>query len=83
MEIKVSNKSKELSSILDSHLGGKMNLARIKFMALMIMALCKVQTVNFERLAQGFETASKKDSSLRRIQRFMAHYKGVKTKCTQ
>jgi len=40
----------------------------------MIISLCKVQTVNFERLAQGFETSSKRGSSLRRIQRFMAYY---------
>ena len=74
MQTKVSNKSKELSSILESHLSGKMNRARIKFMALMIISLCKVQTVCFERLSQGFETASKSGSSLRRIQRFMADY---------
>ena len=40
----------------------------------MIISLCKVQTVSFERLVQGFECASKKDSCLRRIQRFMAGY---------
>ncbi len=40
----------------------------------MIIALCKVQTVSFERLSQGFESSSKRGSSLRRIQRFMACY---------
>ena len=40
----------------------------------MIIALCKVQTVNFERLAQGFESRADTASSLRRIQRFMADY---------
>lgn len=74
MQTKVWNKSKELSLILESHLGGKINRARIKFMAMMIISLCKVQTVSFERLAQGFETSSKRGSSLRRIQRFMADY---------
>lgn len=74
MATKVSDKSNELSLILESHFGGKMNRARIKFMALMIMALCKVQTVNFERLAQGFESSADTASSLRRIQRFMAAY---------
>ena len=39
-----------------------------------ICALCKVQTVGFEKLATAFETGSKSDSSLRRIQRFMADY---------
>jgi hypothetical protein len=74
MQTKVSNKSKNLSLILESHFGGKMNRARIKFMALMILSLCKVQTVNFERLAQGFESCADTASSLRRIQRFMADY---------
>lgn len=40
----------------------------------MIIALCKVQTVNFERLAQNFETTSQRGSSLRGIQRFIATY---------
>lgn len=74
MQTKVSNKSKELSSILESHFSGKINKARIKFMALMIIALCKVQTVNFERLAQGFESSASRDSNLRRIQRFISGY---------
>jgi Transposase DDE domain. len=39
-----------------------------------ICALCKVQTVGFEKLATAFETGSKSDSSLRRIQRFIADY---------
>lgn len=51
-----------------------MNLARIKFFGLFICALCKVQTVCFEKLATAFDTETKVDSSLRRIQRFMANY---------
>ncbi|MDR3267611.1 MAG: IS4 family transposase, partial [Tannerella sp.] len=39
-----------------------------------ICALCKVQTVGYEKLAVAFETEAKADSSLRRIQRFMAEY---------
>lgn len=74
MQTKVCDKSKELSLILEKHFHGKINRARLKFMALMIMALCKVQTVNFERLSQGFESSTKGESSLRRIQRFMAAY---------
>lgn len=74
MQTKVSNKSSDLSLILESHLSGKMNRARIKFMALMITALCKVQTVSFERLAQVFDTRASTGSNLRRIQRFMAGY---------
>jgi len=51
-----------------------MNLTRIKFFGLFIMALCKVQTVCFEKLATSFENEVKVDSSLRRIQRFMSDY---------
>jgi hypothetical protein len=51
-----------------------MNLARIKFLGMFICAPCKVQTVGYEKLAVAFETEAKADSSLRRIQRFMAEY---------
>lgn len=51
-----------------------MNLARIKFLGQIIVALCKVQSVCFEKLALGFETEAKSGSNLRRIQRFMAEY---------
>lgn len=51
-----------------------MNLARIKFFGLFISALCKVQTVNFEKLAFSFDSEVKTDSSLRRIQRFISEY---------
>ena len=51
-----------------------MNLARIKFFGLFICALCKVQTVCFEKLAASFDSEVKVDSSLRRIQRFIADY---------
>ena len=37
-------------------------------------ALCKVQTVNYERLALGFDSTVEKESNLRRIQRFFAGY---------
>jgi hypothetical protein len=49
-------------------------MARIKFFGLFICALCKVQTVCLEKLATGFDSRVKVDSSLRRIQRFMAEY---------
>ena len=51
-----------------------MNLARIKFFGLFICALCKVQTVCFEKLATAFDTDTKVDSSLLRIQRFIGEY---------
>ncbi len=51
-----------------------MNLARIKVSGLFIITLCKVQTVCFVRLAVSFETQANSDSSLRRLQHFMAGY---------
>ena len=49
-----------------------MNLAHITFFGLFICALCKVQSVNFVKLSAAFEVKAKAESSLRRIQRFMA-----------
>ena len=67
---KVSHKNSDLISILVSHFGKSINLARIKFMSLFICALCKVQVVCFEKVACGCDNGS----SLRRIQRFMSNY---------
>ena len=74
MNIKDENKGNILSEKLAEYFGNSMNLARIKFFGLFISALCKVQTVGFERIACGFETHAKVDSSLRRIQRFISEY---------
>ena len=52
----------------------KLNLARIKFISLFIIALSKVQTVGFEKLAVAFDGKTKTSSSLRRIQRFISGY---------
>ena len=67
-------KSTELISILSQNFSGRMNLARIKFLGLFICALCKVQKVCYAKLATAFESGAKTESSLRRIQRFMAQY---------
>ena len=74
MNIKVENKVTVLSDSLKEFFGDKMNLARIKFFDLFISALCKVQTVSFEKLACSFGSDAKSDSSLRRIQRFISEY---------
>jgi len=74
MKIKVESKVTVLSDTLKEFFGDKMNLARIKFFGLFISALCKVQTVCFEKLACGFDSSVKAESSLRRIQRFVAEY---------
>ena len=70
----VSLKSNELITILDSQFKGKLSLARIKFIALFISSLCKVQTVNFEKIANAFDSGSKAASSLRRVQRFVSGF---------
>ena len=72
--LKVEYKSTQLISVLIENLTGKMNLARIKFFGLFLCALCKVQSICFEKRATAFETETKSASSLRRIQRFMAEY---------
>jgi hypothetical protein len=74
MNIKDKNKSTILSENLAEFFGSNMNLARIKFFGLFISALCKVQTVSFEKLACSFDSEVKTDSSLRRIQRFISEY---------
>lgn len=72
MTPRVESKSSELVSIFHEQSGW--NLARVKFFVLMISALCKVQTVGFEKLATAFDHGASTSSSLRRIQRFMATY---------
>lgn len=72
MTSRVESKSSELVSIFHKQSGW--NLARVKFFVLMISALCKVQTVGFEKLASAFDCQASTSSSVRRIQRFIADY---------
>jgi hypothetical protein len=72
--INVSSKSNALVSVLKVHFKGELNLARIKFISLFVIALTKVRTVSFENLARAFDTKAEESSSLRRIQRFIAGY---------
>lgn len=69
---RVESKNSELVSIFHEQTGW--NLARVKLFVLFISALCKVQTVGFEKLATAFDSKADTNSSLRRIQRFMAAY---------
>lgn len=57
-----------LTDVLKLHLGW--NLARIKCLSCLIIALFKVKTVNFTELATAFSGAAKVESHYRRIQRF-------------
>ena len=72
MKTKASIKSNELVDIFLPRLGW--NKSRVKFFVSFIIALCKVQTVCFNKLAQGFEGKAKVESNMRRIQRFFANF---------
>ena len=66
--------------IMQEHFGKNMNPARIKLMALLLHALCMVQTVSLHKLADAMPTAVDKDSNLRRLQRFFAkHVRAMKS----
>jgi hypothetical protein len=69
---KVGDKYNALSVYFSSHL--PWHKARIKFFVLLITALCKMQTVCFERLAEGMDSNAQISSCLRRIQRFFADF---------
>ncbi len=70
----VCNKDSNLIAALETHFEGTLNLARVKFISMFVIALTKVRTVNFEALARGFDSTSEVGSSLRRIQRFIAGF---------
>lgn len=74
MNTRIESKISVLNDTLVKIFGGELNLARIKFIGLFIIALSKVQTVTFEKVAVAFENEAYTLSSLRRIQRFMAGY---------
>ncbi|MGK0327384.1 hypothetical protein [Polaribacter sp.] len=57
-------KNRKLTSVLNIDVQGEINLARLKLISHFVIALCKVQTVTFEKLANAFETQSDSDLSL-------------------
>ena len=59
---------------MQEHFGQNMNPACIKLMALLLHALCVVQTVSLHKPADAMPTSVDKDSNLRRLQRFFAGY---------
>jgi Transposase DDE domain len=69
---KVDDKYSALCVYFSAHLGW--HKARIKFFVLLITALCKMQTVCFERLSEGMDSDAQVSSCLRRIQRFFADF---------
>ena len=66
------DKDTELRTILGREL--PYHKARISCLSYLIMALIKVQSVNFQRLATGFDTGAKVESNHRRIQRFFKEF---------
>lgn len=71
-KVKKLDKYNDLQVILQNELS--INAARIKFIVLMMVALIKVQSVNYQRLAEGFDNEVDLSSTLRRIQRFFASF---------
>ena len=73
---KTSQDSKitDLTSVLEQHFETKINKARVKLISMIILALCKIKTVNYQSLANVFDSSASTESSLRRIQRFMADF---------
>lgn len=73
-ESKDLGKVNQILPIMQEHFGNSMNLARIRLMAYVLHALCVVQTVSLHKLASAMPTAVERESNLRRLQRFIAHY---------
>lgn len=72
MTFRVESKNSELVAIFHDLPGW--NLARVKFIVLFICALCKAQTIGFDKLSPPFKSRSGSASSLRRIQQFIAKF---------
>ena len=70
--ISSGNKSTNLLSIFQRYFSGKFNLAKIKFIYLLISSLCKVKAANFQKLSIGFDNKAATSSNYRRIQCFLA-----------
>jgi len=59
---------------LEQNFEAKVNKARLKLISMMILALCKVKTINYIALSCAFDNGVPPESSVRRIQRFMANF---------
>ena len=64
-------KVNQILPIMQEHFGQSMNLARIKLMAMLLHALCVVQTVSLQKLAAAMPTSVERDSNLRRLHTFV------------
>lgn len=61
-----------LRQTLQSHLGW--HGARLSFLALFLIALLRVKTINLTELATGFRSKAQTDSSYKRLQRFFRNF---------
>lgn len=61
-QVKKLDKYSDLQTILQNEL--PINAARIKFIVLILTALLKVQYVNYQRLAEGFDNEVELPSTL-------------------
>lgn len=66
-------KVNQILPIMQEYFGNSMNLARIKFMAFILYALCLVQTVSLHKLAFAMPTLVERDSNLHHIQSFFSN----------
>ncbi|WP_407404184.1 hypothetical protein [Chryseobacterium sp.] len=67
-------KSKDCSSALGQNFEQKINKARLNLISMMILALYKVRMVNYMDLANVFDSSANAESSMRRIQCYMADF---------
>ncbi|HLO85531.1 MAG TPA: IS4 family transposase [Nostocaceae cyanobacterium] len=66
------NEINRLREALKPHLGW--HGARLSFLALFLIALLRVKTVNLVELATGFRSSAKKESNYKRLQRFFRDF---------
>ena len=71
---KDSDKVNQILPILKEHFGNSINLARLKFMSLLLHALVIAQTVSLHKLSSFMPAEVSRDSNMRRIQRFLSGY---------
>ena len=69
------HKVNDLFPIMSKHLEGKMNLARIKLLSRLVVAMCIVRHVGLHKLAMSFGTKATSLSGMRTIQCFLAGFK--------
>gem|GEM_PF-5382607 len=56
------------------YFGTKIKRARVKLISMMILALCKIKSINYMSLAKAFDNSASPESLMRRIQQFMANF---------